>query len=610
MTDDVLSLMKIHDYFRGLSDDILTEVAKHIEITYYETGDCAHEANEPVTFVGFLVRGRMKAVIVDEDGKEKLLQFAVRGDQLGMISAALSEPVPIRLVAVEPSTLLRLDYNIGLELTAKYPELRKKWSQKLAGSLRQSMLGDKKTRKTSVIAIFHETSRTRPFVPQLMDRLCKLGEKPCLFSDDESSIPKKDIPFRGLIENDEYLSPNQVRDQVAKWSQCNRIIIDVVADMELDVAARLASASDYILWCSSEEERDSSVEHLRRLESKSEFFRDKLNLVWFLTDKHISPVTPERRTLVAREFILSDQTAQSPLGISVSNGLERLVHYLRGIKIGLALGGGAALGMAHLGVLKMLDESGIAVDMIAGTSAGAMAGILYGSGLDADFLAEQFVKNLEPGWLFRRLPRGKYWYLIYNYRRGRFDPMLRKYIEDWRLEQLPIPCSAITVDLVSGDALVRDQGDAVHAILESINLPVLAAPIRRPGQALIDGGFLNNVPADVLVSKGCNFVIAVDVLSKIKKKVGKVYPDTPVSEARPPSIFETVLRTYTVLSHNITAIGAGPADVTIEPNVSSYDMADFTLAKETAAIGKEKTRERLPTIRALLNRMDPELFPK
>ena len=87
---------------------------------------------------------------------------------------------------------------------------------------------------------------------------------------------------------------------------------------------------------------------------------------------------------------------------------------------------------------------------------------------------------------------------------------------DRKLEQLPLPCLSVTTDLVSGTAIVRDRGDAVHAILKSIILPVLSVPIVREGQALIDGGLVNNIPADVLVSMGCNFVIAASVTAKWK----------------------------------------------------------------------------------------------
>ena len=138
-------------------------------------------------------------------------------------------------------------------------------------------------------------------------------------------------------------------------------------------------------------------------------------------------------------------------------------------------------------------------------------------------------RTFAPPWIFRHLPQGNSWQLLYKYRRGHFDTMLRKYLHDWRLEQLAVPCLSVTLDLVSGNSVVRERGDAVHAILESINLPVLSVPIVRNGQALIDGGLVNNIPADVLVSMGCNFVIAVSVTSKLETRFCDISPEGPHS---------------------------------------------------------------------------------
>ena len=96
--------------------------------------------------------------------------------------------------------------------------------------------------------------------------------------------------------------------------------------------------------------------------------------------------------------------------------------------------------MAHLGVLNALDQHGIVVDVIAGTSVGAMTGVMYSAGLDCAYLSNAFATDLKLPWIFRQLPSGGYLYLLYKYRRGQWDPMLRKYLHDWKLEQLAVPC--------------------------------------------------------------------------------------------------------------------------------------------------------------------------
>jgi NTE family protein len=140
-----------------------------------------------------------------------------------------------------------------------------------------------------------------------------------------------------------------------------------------------------------------------------------ISIVWLLDEaRSVAPAAPELLDFSSRQFVISESPLSSPWGKVLSNGVERLVHYLRGVRVGVALGGGAARGMSHLGGLKALEQNGIVVDVGAGTSAGAMTGALYCAGLDCDYSAGQFAAGLKLPWLFRRLPSGGYWYLLYN----------------------------------------------------------------------------------------------------------------------------------------------------------------------------------------------------
>ena len=264
--------------------------------------------------------------------------------------------------------------------------------------------------------------------------------------------------------------------------------------------------------------------------------------------------------------------------------------------------------MAHLGVLKVLEQNGIIIDMIAGTSVGAMTGILYASSMEPDYNVDCFVRDLRPSWLFRHLPNGGYWYLLYKYRRGQFDPMLRKYLKDSRLEQLTIPVQSVTVDLVSGQPVIRGEGDSVHAITESINLPVLSSPINRDGRALVDGGIVNNVPANLLVANGCNFVIAASVTASLEPQFAKNRPDTPTENMKSASAIKTILRTYVVQNVNMNSVGVAPADFVIQPDVTGFDITEFTRADEMADIGAKTTQEAIPKLKEYLADFDKELF--
>ncbi len=609
MNDDVIPLLKVHEYFQGASDETLEEIVRLGRVAQYPAGSVVHEADVVLTTVGFVLRGRLKAVRVSTSGSESLFRMIERGEQFGLMVGALSEPVPIRIVALEPTTVLRMDYEEAIELTFARPDLRRLWLKTYAGSMRKFFLGAAPKRSATMLALIHDSPATRQTAERLIRRLSDVGEQLAVLSDSDQRLDSPNVRFRSLREDGRDLTSEEIREQVARWQDANRIIFDVHTYLTPERAAQLMNLVDRAVYFVPADAADSAIRRLQAMEVSARGWRDKISVAWLIGgDSSVVSAVPNLPELASRDFKIKEAPPRLPMGQSLANGLERLVHDLRGVRVGVALGGGAARGMSHLGVLKALERSGIVVDMIAGTSAGAMTGILYSAGLDPDYNANQFATDLRPSWIFRRLPQGNYWYLMYKYRRGQFDPMLRKYLHDWRLEQLAVPCLSVTVDLVSGNSVVRERGDAVHAILESINLPVLSVPIVRNGQALIDGGLVNNIPADVLVSMGCNFVIAISVTAKLETRFCDIKPGQSILSRNKPGIGPTILRSLLVQNHNLNAFGVQPADVVIEPDVTGVDSAEFMRAKELAAIGEAAALEQVPKIHRLLNRLDPQLF--
>ncbi len=610
MNDDVIPLLKLHEYFRGIPDEVIREVVRFASVTHHPAASIVHEANTPITTVGFVLLGRLKAVQVDDRGTESLFRMIERGEQFGMMIGALTETVPIRIVAIEPTTVLGIDHEKTIELTSRHPALRQLWLTTFAGSLKKHFFGSTQKRAPMVLALVHLSATTRPVVDRLLERLVEVGESLAVFGDSEDSRNRPNIRFRPLREAGRDLEPDEIRQQAAAWHDTNRIIFDLNVDMNWERMARLLEIADRAVFFAPSGSGEVVASRLQALNVVARGWRDKIAIAWLL-EENISVVAgvPALKDLAARDFKIAASPPRSPLGPTLAAGLERLVHDLRGVRIGVALGGGAARGMSHLGVLKAFEDQGIVVDMIAGTSAGAMTGVVYASGLDSEYSATQFARDLRPSWLFRRLPHGDQWYLLYKYRRGQFDQMLRKYLHDWRLEQLCIPCLTVTVDLVSGNSVVRERGDAVHAILESINLPVLSVPIVRNGQALIDGGLVNNIPADVLVAAGCNFVIAVSVTAKMEKVFCTITPDAAALPRKKPTVMQTLLRSLLVQNHSLNAQGVQPADVVIETDVTGFELTAFTRSTEMAAVGRAAGLEASPKILQLLNRLDPHLFP-
>jgi predicted acylesterase/phospholipase RssA len=371
----------------------------------------------------------------------------------------------------------------------------------------------------------------------------------------------------------------------------------------------MVSYSDVVLWCIQPRDVAAALKALKAVERSVPRLREKVCLVWILSqDAPAPPYVQDLYECAARDFKICSGQLKPNQGKLLQQGVERIVHHLRGVQIGLALGGGAARGMAHLGVLKSLEQHGIYVDMLAGTSAGAMVGTIYASGMDPEYSTRCFKKDLQPPSFFRHLPGGGYWYLLYKYRRRQFGPMLRKYLDNLRMEQLVIPVTTIAVDLVDGVPLVRAEGDATHNVLESINLPPLSLPIVHLEQAVVDGGLLNNVPANVLVAKGCNFVIASTVTAKLEKEFMGIRSKRTRGMSRFVATMQVIMRQHMIQSYSMNAVGVEPADLVIAPDVTSFDITEFTRADEMAAIGEKTTSASVHQLKAMLSKLDPKLF--
>ena len=609
MEDEKIQFLRMHPAAEEIEDDKLREIAEHAELLRFKSSDMIHRSDDVLTSLYLIVQGRVKCEAKNLRGQTFMERIYPRGEQIGGLGAALAEPLAVEVTSYGPSVLLKFDYQDALELTLKHPLFRRNLSRLIARGIRQLVFGDKKRKKVKLVTIYHESPDGRELTVGLIKRLQELNETVCLFTDQSPPPKLSGVRSRLLTEGKQAPSFVELRRQIHEWSDTDRVFFDLRAGQDVLEVSDVLMSSEQVFWCIHPDEWSQAEKRLRRIAEITPVWREKISIVWLLDDEQtVVPVVEELKELALEDYKLSFNDPRPNWSKTLVNGLERIVHLLRGIRIGVALGGGAARGMAHLGVLKALEREGIVVDMLAGTSAGAMTGTVLALGMDYDYAIKCFVNDLTPSWVFRHMPKGDQWYLLYKYRRGHFDPMLRKYLGDTKIEQLPLPLRAITVDLITGRPVIRDTGDAVHAILESINLPVLSLPICREGRALVDGGLVNNVPANVLVEEGCNFVIAVSVTAKLEKQFGLNSPDTPTEKMKAPSTLQTILRSHVVQNVNMNSVGVQPADIVIEPDVTGFDLTAFTKTDQLAAIGEQATMAALPDIKKQLAKLDENLF--
>jgi hypothetical protein len=150
-----------------------------------------------------------------------------------------------------------------------------------------------------------------------------------------------DMRFRSLFDGDRPLDMTEICRQIAEWHQAKRVVFDVLATQDQERTGQWMAA-DRILFFVRPGEIQSALQRLRSLDATARGWRDKISIVWLLDEgRNVAPVIPELRDFSSREFMISESKLSSPWGKVLSNGMERLVHDLRGVRIGVALGGGA-----------------------------------------------------------------------------------------------------------------------------------------------------------------------------------------------------------------------------------------------------------------------------
>jgi len=257
--------------------------------------------------------------------------------------------------------------------------------------------------------------------------------------------------------------------------------------------------------------------------------------------------------------------------------------------VGLALGGGGAKGLAHIGVIKALREAGINIDYIAGTSMGALVGGFYAATQDIDLLEKLFSDVNEEDMLPIRKMLRAHSKLESPFRDNKpIIKILKSYIEGVSIERCAIPFAAIATDAKNGDMVVLKEGSLSDAIQASAALPLIFAPVTINGRLLSDGGLVNPVPADVVREMGAEYVIAVDVSSR--------WPDISEETISIHGIKSIIADTLPALEYQLVRHVIEKADIALRPPVMHYHWFDFPEVRDIIKRGAEEVTLHLREI--------------
>ncbi len=263
-------------------------------------------------------------------------------------------------------------------------------------------------------------------------------------------------------------------------------------------------------------------------------------------------------------------------------------------RIGLALGSGAARGLAHIGVLAALQKLGIRIDMISGTSMGALVGAVFAKGEDIDSMKELAVELGAKRFSFLVDPALPTTSLISG---RKIDSMLTSIFGEVEFPELDVPFVCSATDIESGQEVILNQGLVKTGVKASCSIPVILAPTRYDGRFLVDGALVNPVPVSLLKRMGADIVIAVNVVSV---ESGNSQGDsTKKSKQKTPNILSIAFQTVNIVSSQKLLACQSEADIVINPQVSHIGRGDFhrvdelVLEGERAVLACEEELKRL-----------------
>ncbi len=250
-------------------------------------------------------------------------------------------------------------------------------------------------------------------------------------------------------------------------------------------------------------------------------------------------------------------------------------------KVGVAFGSGSARGLANLGVLQVLQEEQIPIDIVTGTSAGAIVACLYAAGSDLYLLAnmvEEVDWNDLTSWTLQR--RG----LVSS---DKIYQILRMLTRDLHFADLKIPSAVVATDLLSGREVVLDSGCVADAVRASISIPGVFVPVEEDGRMLVDGALVNRVPGDVCRRMGADLVIGVDVgFAPLRTNIRNL-PDV-------------IIQTIDILSRRASLGQPVDADVLIVPDLGNVTLTQLNRSAEIIEKGRQAALDNLDLIREKL----------
>lgn len=719
-----LSIVKQIPIFQQLSFFELNRIARKSELVNYKKGDLVCKQGSPADAFYCLVSGRVYCYTINSHGQRENAEFIHRGMHFGILSTLTGENHSHNFEAINDSVVLRIDRADFSDILKASPRLGLAISQNLSQKIRSQVIPNKTMVRSTILSVYSPVkgSGSSTYATNLALSLQKeTGKKVlliCLQStnshpepggethdaaphwrysgvnlqyivDDQlkiiNAITRNELPIDYLNatfdSSDASLVGRISRFVSAPVNEYNYIIVDLPNEMD-DMVLMTLTQSDYVHLVAADRDKDLEMTRqvIDRLHEnlKANYEADMVSVILStVEEKELRPNEDIKAILNYDIYSILPFIHQGELntavvgkGLSIitpdvkseyAKAVVRIARQVSGVLVGLVLGGGAALGMAHVGVIRVLERENIPVDIIIGSSMGALVGSLWSVGKTADeleFIAHEFKKTasllklVDPPvlpivtilfvsfFLFQfgsGFTKGMVYILTIFVLAGlfaAFSGLIRgQKINSWLRSKLgrsvfsdtKIMFKAVAYDLVHRQELVLDRGFLVDAVSQSIAIPGVIQPVQTAKQIIIDGGVLNPLPTNVLKKMGISKIIAVNVLQspahvaqgnetdlkQLELESRITFYEDPfrfikfrlhrlVMNLFTPNISDIIVQTLQATEYVIAEQSAKEANVVIHPNLVGIKWYELYKVDELIRLGEEATMQQIEAIKRLI----------
>eukprot|EP00112_Aurelia_sp_Birch-Aquarium-sp1_P004396 Seg1497.1 transcript_id=Seg1497.1/GoldUCD/mRNA.D3Y31 product="Patatin-like phospholipase domain-containing protein 7" protein_id=Seg1497.1/GoldUCD/D3Y31 len=502
-----------------------------------DAGKSLYRQGDRADSVYIILNGRLRSVYVTQDGKKQLGDEYGRGEFVGLVEVLTESSRVSDVLAVRDTELAKIPDGLLNTIKLQYPQVVTRLihllGDRMLGNFKKSVLpkiSDSKLERISpnlgTIAVI-PASTSVPignFTFELSLALNEIGPTLLLNSD----LIKKRLGVAALDSLHEYYLSNWLGQQ----EEIHRIVVYQSDSWMSEWTKRCIRQADAILIVCLGDGDPHSVGVLEAELERMTFVRAQKDLILLYREEHFEQPSGTVEWLNARGWISAHHHVRCPKKVFSRRNLahrfaqdanyevpgktsdfSRLARRLTGTSIGLVLGGGGARGFAHVGIIKALEEAGIPIDMVGGTSMGAFIGALYAEDANAFKLIQRSRNNSkEMSSITKKLFDLTYPHTSLFSGRS-FNKEISDVFGEKIIEDMLLPYFCISTDITSSRMKVHQTGCVWRYVRASMSLAGYLPPLCDPadGNLLLDGGYVNNLPADVMRSLGAKTIIAVDV---------------------------------------------------------------------------------------------------